>query len=265
MCPCKIYYFWHAGRLWVYAPAQFTLLAGRKALGLCPCKSYCFCHNRRHWVCTHAEFITLGRPEGFGCVPMQTLLLLVEPKASGVWPCKMYCFGRTGGIGCVPMQNLLLLAGRKALGVCPCKIYFFRLNRRHWVCAHAEFIAFGRTEGIGFVPMQHLLLLTQLNALGALCAQGPAWGPGCVVGHVAARPVWCGQRQRGGHEATDTGLAYAPVSQAHGNHHIVQCFSLLHCSADHFCTTPGGCRLCFGLGHLYIGVSSHPPPSHGAG
>ena len=45
----------------------------------------------------------------------------------------------------------------------------------------------------------------------------------------------------GGHEATDTGLAYAPVSQAHGHHHIVQCFALLSCSADQFCTTPGGC------------------------
>ena len=44
----------------------------------------------------------------------------------------------------------------------------------------------------------------------------------------------------GGHEATDTGLAYAPVSQAHGHHHSVQCFALLHCSADQFRTTPGG-------------------------
>ena len=43
------------------------------------------------------------------------------------------------------------------------------------------------------------------------------------------------------YEATDTGLAYAPVSQAHGLYHIVQCFSSLHCSADQFCTTPGGC------------------------
>ena len=43
-----------------------------------------------------------------------------------------------------------------------------------------------------------------------------------------------------GHEATDTGFAYAPVSKAHGHHHSVQCFALLHCSADHFCTTPGG-------------------------
>ena len=30
--------------------------------------------------------------------------------------------------------------------------------------------------------------------------------------------VWCVRR---GHEATDTGLAYAPVSQAHGHHHSV--------------------------------------------
>ena len=43
-----------------------------------------------------------------------------------------------------------------------------------------------------------------------------------------------------GHEATDTGLAYAPVSQAHGRHHSVHCFALLHCSTDQFCTTPGG-------------------------
>ena len=28
-----------------------------------------------------------------------------------------------------------------------------------------------------------------------------------------------------GHEATETRLAYAPVSQAHGHNHIVQCFA----------------------------------------
>ena len=44
----------------------------------------------------------------------------------------------------------------------------------------------------------------------------------------------------GGHEATDTGLAYAPVSQAHGLHHSVQCSASLHRGADRFCTTPGG-------------------------
>ena len=28
-----------------------------------------------------------------------------------------------------------------------------------------------------------------------------------------------------GHEATNTGFAYAPVSQAHGHHHSLQCFA----------------------------------------
>ena len=125
---------------------------------------------------------------------------------------KFIAFGITEGIGCVPMQNLLLLGGQKALGVCPCGIYCFWQNRRHWVCVHAEFITFGRTEGIGCVPMQNLLLLagrkalvcvpmqnllflTEMNTLGALCAEGPAWGPGCVVGPVAAHAVWRGQRR----------------------------------------------------------------------
>ena len=102
-------------------------------------------------------------------------------------------FGRTEGIGCVPMQNLLPLAEPEALGVCPCRIYFFLQNRRHWVCAHAEFITCHRTEGIGCVPMQNLLLLAELSTLGALCAQGPAWGLGCVVGPVPAHAVWRGQ------------------------------------------------------------------------
>ena len=66
----------------------------------------------------------------------------------------------------MPMQNSLLLAQLKALGVCPCKIYYLWHNGRHWVCAHATFIAFGRTEGIGCVPMQKLLLLAELKALG---------------------------------------------------------------------------------------------------
>ena len=41
--------------------------------------------------------------------------------------------------------------------------------------------------------------------------------------HVPA----CGEGARAcwGHEATETGLAYAPVSQAHGHNHIVQCFA----------------------------------------
>ena len=66
----------------------------------------------------------------------------------------------------MPMQNLLLLAEPEALGVCPCRIYYFWQMRRHWVCAHAEFITFGRTEGIGCVPMQNLL--NKFDHLGPL-------------------------------------------------------------------------------------------------
>ena len=50
-----------------------------------------------------------------------------------------------------------------------------------------------------------------------------------------------GAAKKGGHEATDTGLAYAPVSQAHGHQHTVQGFASLPCSADQFCNTLGGC------------------------
>ena len=34
-----------------------------------------------------------------------------------------------------------------------------------------------------------------------------------------------GDESAWGHEATETGFAYAPVSQAHGHNHIVQCFA----------------------------------------
>ena len=46
--------------------------------------------------------------------------------------------------------------------------------------------------------------------------------------------------RRGGHEATETGFAYAPVSQAHGHNHDCSMSCLLHCSVDKLCTTPGG-------------------------
>ena len=130
-------------------------------------------------MCAHAKLIAFGRFEGIGCMPMQNLLLLAELE----------------GIGCVPMQNLLLFAEPEALGVCPCKIYCFWAPGRHWASAHAESMTFRRTEGIGCVPMQNLLLLTEPNTLGALCAQGLAWGPGCVVDPVAAHAMWRGQRQ----------------------------------------------------------------------
>ena len=73
-------------------------------------------------------------------------------------------------------------------------------------------------------------------------AKNPCWGwwvateggggPGSMRACHARTFRPRGGSDRRGHEATDTGHAYAPVSQAHGHHHIVQCFSLLHSSAD---------------------------------
>ena len=37
--------------------------------------------------------------------------------------------------------------------------------------------------------------------------------------------LWSSGHSFSGHEATETGLAYAPVSQAHGHNHIVQCLA----------------------------------------
>ena len=64
--------------------------------------------------------------------------------------------------------------------------------------------------------------------------------------------VWVGTElgRFGGHEATETGLAYAPVSQAHGHNHIVQCFACctaaLHCrfgGGGGYIKSGGGCRV----------------------
>ena len=54
-----------------------------------------------------------------------------------------------------------------------------------------------------------------------------------------------------GHEATDTGLAYAPVSQAHGHHPSVQCFALLHCRVE---GRGGGSK-----GGAWVGLWGDPP------
>ena len=43
-----------------------------------------------------------------------------------------------------------------------------------------------------------------------------------------------------GHEATDTGLAYAPVSQAHGHHHTQ--FNVLPCCTAARYGRGGGCK-----------------------
>ena len=50
--------------------------------------------------------------------------------------------------------------------------------------------------------------------------------------HGFGSPAIC-LAKGGGHEATDTRLAYTPTSQVHGqNSLVVQCFALLHCSAN---------------------------------
>ena len=65
----------------------------------------------------------------------------------------------------------------------------------------------------------------------------------------------------GGHEATETGLAYAPVSQAHGHNHIVQCFSC--CTAAQTSCVPhqvvADCALASVLWTLRSARTHHPP------
>ena len=88
-------------------------------------------------------------------------------------------------------------------------------------------------------PRQTLCKPSSKAPLGAdmHCSMRPKGASGASTNWVSGHD--CSLNK--GHEATDTGLAYAPVSQVHGHNHIVQCFSSLHCSADQFCTTPGGC------------------------
>ena len=65
----------------------------------------------------------------------------------------------------------------------------------------------------------------------------------------------------GGHEATETGLAYAPVSQAHGHNHIVQCVSC--CTAAQTSSVPHhvvvDCALALVLWTLRSARTHHPP------
>ena len=64
-----------------------------------------------------------------------------------------------------------------------------------------------------------------------------------------------------GHEATETGLAYAPVSQAHGHNHIVQCVSC--CTAAQTSSVPhqvvADCTLASVLWTLRSARTHHPP------
>ena len=66
---------------------------------------------------------------------------------------------------------------------------------------------------------------------------------------------------RGGHEATETGLTYAPVSQAHGHNHIVQCFSCY--TAAQTSSVPhqvvADCALASVLWTLRSARTHHPP------
>ena len=69
-----------------------------------------------------------------------------------------------------------------------------------------------------------------------------------------------------GHEATETGLAYAPVSQAHGHNHIVQCFSC--CTVAQTSSVPhqvvADCALALVLWTLRSARTHHPPRALGS-
>ena len=71
--------------------------------------------------------------------------------------------------------------------------------------------------------------------------------------------VWAFLRK--GHEATETGLAYAPVSQAHGHNHIVQCVPC--CTAALTSSVPhqvvADCTLASVLWTLRSARTHHPP------
>ena len=83
----------------------------------------------------------------------------------------------------------------------------------------------GRRQGI--YPGHVALRVTDGDGWGL--RRGPVWaqsaegGGGEAVGAGGGG----GGGRRVGHEATDTGLAYAPVSQAHGHHHTQ--FNVLPC------------------------------------
>ena len=67
--------------------------------------------------------------------------------------------------------------------------------------------------------------------------------------------------EEGGHEATETGLQYAPVSQAHDHNHIVQCVSC--CTAAQTSSIPhqvvADCTLALVLWTLRSAHTHHPP------
>ena len=69
---------------------------------------------------------------------------------------------------------------------------------------------------------RQLVLSSTQFKFGCLAAHKNSIQSCCTAGHkMEARNM----NVVAGHEATETGLAYAPVSQAHGHNHIVQCFA----------------------------------------
>ena len=88
------------------------------------------------------------------------------------------------------------------------------------------------------------------GGLGGLVGGGSQVGGGSRWGDLGC-----------GHEATETGLAYAPVSQAHSHNHIVQCVSC--CTAAHTSSVPhqvvADCSLALVLWTLRSARTHHPP------
>ena len=91
----------------------------------------------------------------------------------------------------------------------------------------------------------------------------PGGGGGGLLGFGCQLPpqLTVGRMPLGGHEATETGLAYAPVSQVHGHNHIVRCFSC--CTAAQTSSVPhkvvADCALASVLWTLRSTRTHHPP------
>ena len=129
--------------------------------------------------------------------------------------------GGTEGTGS-PTQELVAAYGAPARDCCPQRPGPTQLGGR------------------GVLPKRQSLPMERLQGTAAPIGAGP--------------PAW-------GHEATEAGLAYAPVSQAHGHNHIVQCFSC--CTAAQTSSVPhqvvADCSLALVLWTLRSARTHHPP------
>ena len=74
--------------------------------------------------------------------------------------------------------------------------------------------------------------------------------------------VWGGGGSsfQGGHEATDTGFAYAPVSQAHGHHHFRRGGGVLHIT-EWMCKRFGSSMAAKAATFPWTSEMLGPPPS----